>query len=110
MKKLLALLVLAAIAVGAYLTFFGGIEQVTEYRVKAALVEAGVGEKQADCMAGRMTERLSITQLRKLEALGSEDGSKLSLRDYVERVRSIDDPEVIEVSATSAGLCAIGLG
>ncbi len=110
MKKLLALFVLAAIAVGVYFTFFGGLEQVTEYRVKTALVEAGVGDKQAACMASRMTDRLSIAQLRKLEALGSEDGSKLSLREYVERVRSIDDPKVIEVSATSAGLCAVGLG
>ncbi len=110
MKRFLALLALAAIAGGIYLVFFGGIEQVTEYRVKTALMDAGVSEKRADCMAGRMTDRLTITQLRKLETLASEDGEKLNLGEYVKRVRKMGDAEVVTVTASSAGLCALGIG
>ncbi|WP_336986070.1 hypothetical protein [Altererythrobacter aquiaggeris] len=110
MKKALVVFIAALLAAGVYLLFFGGIEQVTQYRVKTALTDAGVGERTADCMARRMTDRLTIEQLRRLETLGAAEGGKLNLGDYVERVRDIGDDKVVTVTATSAGLCAIGLG
>jgi hypothetical protein len=64
-------------------------------------------------MAGRMVDRLSIGQLRKLEALKARAGERerpVSIGEYVERVRRVGDSEVIAVTASSAGLCAVGLG
>jgi hypothetical protein len=83
-----------------------GCSQIAESRVRAALIDAGLSGKDADCMAGRMVDRLSIAQLRKLEAL---EGEKRSLQDYVKAVRRAGDAEVFAVTASSAALCATGL-
>jgi hypothetical protein len=58
-------------------------------------------------MAQRMVDRLSIGQLRKLEALR---GGGRSLDDYLAAVRRVGDAEVIGVTVSSAALCATGLG
>jgi hypothetical protein len=39
-----------------------------------------------------------------------EPDSPQNLGDYVKRVRRIDDAEVVAVTVSSAGLCAIGIG
>jgi hypothetical protein len=57
-------------------------------------------------MAHRMVDRLTIKQLRKLEALR---GEKRSVADYVVAVRRVGDAEVLGVTASSAALCATGL-
>ena len=59
MRKLLLLILLVVLGVGAWLYWGGGLQVVTEHSVRVALVEAGVPEKQAECMAPRMAERLS---------------------------------------------------
>jgi hypothetical protein len=84
----------------------GCVEQIAESRVRSALVEAGVADPTADCMAGRMVDRLTIAQLRKLEAL---KGDSRSVGDYLAAVRRVGDPEVIAVTASSAALCSTGL-
>ncbi len=76
-------------------------------RVKGALVEAGLSDTNAACMADRMTDKLTILQLRKLQALR---GEKRSLSDYVAAVRKVGDPEVLAVTATSAAVCTTGFG
>ncbi|HKX78177.1 MAG TPA: hypothetical protein VJM34_06645 [Novosphingobium sp.] len=81
-------------------------ETISAARVRSALVEAGLSRQNADCMADRMVERLTIRQLRKLEALKSE---KRSLVDYVSAVRRVGDAEVIGVTASSAALCTTGI-
>jgi hypothetical protein len=83
-----------------------GCAQMTESRVRSALIEAGLSEPDADCMAGRMVERLSIAQLRKLEAL---EGEKRSLQDYIEAVSRVGDAEALAVTASSAALCTTGI-
>lgn len=91
----------------------GCIDRVVESRVKSALSEAGLSDKNASCMAGRMVDRLTISQLRKLEELKGRKGETekpVRLGDYVERVRRVGDAEVIAVTASSAALCATGLG
>ena len=99
MRRLLALtLVLAASA--------GCLEMIAESRVRSALVDAGLADATADCMAGRMVDRLSIAQLRRLEAL---KGEKRTLSDYLAAVNRVGDAEVISVTASSAGLCSTGL-
>lgn len=84
----------------------GCVEKIAEHRVRSALVDAGLSDRNADCMAQRMVDRLTIAQLRKLEAL---QGDKRSLADYVQAVRRVGDGEVIAVTASSAALCASGL-
>ena len=86
-----------------------GCAAIAEPKVRSALIDAGVGDRDADCMAGRMVDRLSIGQLRKLEALEPPAEGKRSLADYVEVVRRVGDAELIGVTASSAALCATGL-
>jgi hypothetical protein len=74
--------------------------------VKSAMVEAGLSESNAACMAERMTDRLSLGQLSKLKKL---KGEKRSLTDYVAAVRRVGDAEALSVTASSAALCATGL-
>lgn len=98
---------------GVCLSLSGCVQKIAESRVRTALVEAGLSERNSGCMAERMVDRLTISQLRKLEELKTKPGdhdSRLSLRDYVTRVRRVGDAEVVAVTATSAGLCAVGLG
>lgn len=95
------------------LVLSGCAETIAESRVRSALVEAGVSERDSACMAERMTDRLTIQQLRKLEALKAREGEAArpaTLGEYLARVRRVGDAEVIAVTASSAGLCAAGLG
>ena len=75
-------------------------------QVKSAMIDAGLSEGNAACMATRMTDRLSLIQLGKLRKL---KGEKRTLFDYVSAVRKVGDAEAIEVTASSAALCAMGL-
>ncbi|HEX4847835.1 MAG TPA: hypothetical protein VFV30_06800 [Novosphingobium sp.] len=75
-------------------------------QVKSAMLEAGLSEPNAACMAERMTDRLSLGQLNKLKQLR---GEKRSLTDYVNAVRRVGDAEALSVTASSAALCASGL-
>ena len=105
MRVLALLLALAALS--------GCVEKIAESRVRTALVEAGLSQRNADCMAGRMVDRLTIGQLRKLEELKAKPGEPerpVTIGEYLERVRRVGDSEVIAVTASSAGLCAVGLG
>ena len=101
----LRLAVAAALAVSA-LALGGCVERIAESRVRSALLDAGLSERNADCMAHRMVDRLTIRQLRKLEAL---QGEKRTLTDYVIAVRTVGDAEVVGVTASSAALCTTGL-
>ena len=74
--------------------------------VKSAMIDAGLSEANAACMATRMTDRLSLVQLNKLKRL---KGEKRSLSDYVGAVRRVGDAEALSVTASSAALCATGL-
>ena len=103
------LLLIAAAA----LALTGCVQKIAESRVHSALVEAGLSDKNADCMAGRMVDRLTIAQLKKLEAMKARAGERerlLTIGEFVERVRRVGDTEVVAVTASSAGLCAVGLG
>ena len=75
-------------------------------QVKSAMIEAGLSEPTAACMANRMTDKLSLFQLNKLKKLR---GSNRSLGDFVSAVRRVDDPEAVQVTVSSAALCATGL-
>ena len=101
-----------ACAVGTLVALTGCAQTIAQPRVRSALEGAGLSPAHAECMAKRMVDRLTIEQLRKLEALGPRDGEPrrpVGLADFVERVRRVGDAEVVAVTATSAGLCAAGL-
>jgi hypothetical protein len=95
------ILLIAALAIGP-----GCVSKLAYGRVKSALVDAGLSDRNAGCMADRMTDKLTIPQLRKLEALR---GEKRTLADYVNAVRRVGDAEVLGVTASSAALCTTGL-
>lgn len=97
----------ALVLCAAALALSGCVERIAESRVRSALVESGLSEQTSACMARRMVDRLTISQLRKLQALR---GPKRSLADYVIAVRKVGDRDVLEVTASSAALCATGFG
>ncbi|MBU6394012.1 MAG: hypothetical protein KGQ75_05510 [Sphingomonadales bacterium] len=96
----------AALAALAILVTACTPAKLAEGRVRSALLDAGLSEPNAACMAERMTDRLTLGQLRKLQALQSP---KRSIADYVMTVRRVGDRELIEVTVGSALLCASGL-
>ena len=80
-------------------------------RTRDGLIKAGLSAKMADCMAPRMADRLSITQLRQLAAVGKAsagEGGKTSVKHVIRRLRELDDPQIVSVVSTSAALCATG--
>ena len=111
-KLLIAIALLVVLAGGAI--FSGLADPLIEWRVRTALVEAGVNERRAECMAGRMVERLTPVQLWMLrQAMAAQPGEPdkgYGLGELVKRLRRVGDGEVIAVITTSAGLCAIGIG
>jgi hypothetical protein len=103
MRALYPFLAVAALA---------GCAQPFEGRVASKLAEAGLSRPMADCMAKRWVERLSVIQLQKISSL-SEDLSRergegrLTVARFIERVRAVDDPEVVEVVTSSTVACAL---
>ena len=98
MRWVPVVLIIALAACSTYKLAYG--------RVKSALLDAGLSERNSACMADRMTDKLTLAQLQKLERL---KGEKRSLIDYVSAVRRVGDVDAIEVTASSAALCATGL-
>lgn len=98
--------------VAVALLLAGCVEQIAESKVKSALLDAGLSERNSSCMAERMVDRLTIDQLRKLEQLKPRPGEPKTPTDlggYVERVRRVGDVEVLTVTSSSAAICAVGL-
>lgn len=113
MKKLLIFLALLA-GVVALAISSGAVDEVVEWRVKTALLESGASEERASCMSARMVDRLTIPQLWKLRTgMAPQEGETEkpeNIGEYVKRIRRIGDAEVVTVVASSAGLCALGIG
>jgi hypothetical protein len=81
-----------------------------ETQIRSALLDAGLSQPMATCMAGRLVDRLSATQLwklRELKQLGGKDAQNLSVRDFVNNSKSLQDPEIMSVISSSALVCAI---
>lgn len=81
-----------------------------EARVRSKLIEIGIRPPVAACMAERMTDRLSIAQLRKLQSVGGlakRDVSGMSIDELARRLRAFEDPELVSVVLRSGIGCAI---
>ena len=81
-----------------------------EARVESRLVDMGLSRSKARCMAERLVDRLSQSQLRKLGRLAgieNRDIRKMTLSELFDRVEALGDPEILKVT-TRAGIgCAI---
>lgn len=80
-----------------------------ETRLRTGLVNAGLSQSIAACMADRMVDRLSLRQLRRLGSLASlrdKNAGDLSLNQFLHKVRALKDPEILTVTTSSAALCA----
>lgn len=111
-KLIIGILVVMLLAGGAVYT--GLANPLIAMQVKGALVESGIGEKRASCMAERMVDRLTLRQLWKLrQGMAAQEGEPeegFGLGELIKRLRRVDDGEAVAVLTTSAGLCAVGLG
>ena len=81
-----------------------------ETRLRSGLQNAGLSKAMSTCMAGRMVDRLSLVQLRRLSALGSlkdREITDLTLDQFFRKVRALKDPEILAVTTSSAAVCAL---
>ncbi len=97
----------ALVALGAGATLLAGCAR-PETRLRDGLVRAGLAEPLAGCMAGRMVDRLSLMQLRRIGDLPQARRAG-SIDDFLHRVRALGDTQILAVSASSAALCAAGM-
>jgi hypothetical protein len=96
MRALLALVALGLLAGCA----------VPEARLRAGLVDAGLSQPMAACMAERMVDRLSLIQLRRIGDLPYAREER-SLQGFLRRVRALRDPEIWTVTSAAAARCAL---
>ncbi len=100
--KRIALVGIAALALSACAT--------PETRIRAALMDAGLSQPIAACMAGRMVDRLSLIQLNKLNGLKKlrgQDMRKVTVEEFLRRTRALQDPEILGVATSSGLICAV---
>ena len=83
-----------------------------EAKVRNSLIKAGLSEPMAACMAGRMVDRLSLTQLRRLSSMASikeKNLGQMTLDELIYRTRALQDPEILSVVNASGLRCAIAI-
>jgi hypothetical protein len=81
-----------------------------ETRVRTALMDAGLSQPIAGCMADRMVDRLSLIQLNKLKGLKKlrgQDMRKITVEEFQRRTRASQDPEIVGVTTSSGLICAV---
>ena len=81
-----------------------------EARVRQRLIEAGLKPRMAQCMAERLTDRLSIGQLRELgraARLPGRDVGNMTVDELVYRLRAVGDPQIVKVVTRSGIGCVI---
>lgn len=79
-------------------------------RLQAGLERAGLSTPMSACVATRMTDQLSLVQLRRIGALGNlrdDAAAGMSLDRFLYNIRSLGDPEILTVASTSAAACAL---
>jgi type IV pilus biogenesis protein CpaD/CtpE len=100
--KRIALVGIALLALSACAT--------PETRVRTALMDAGLSQPMAACMADRMIDRLSLIQLNKLNGLKKlrgQDMRKVTVEEFLRRTRALQDPEILGVATSSGLICAV---
>ena len=101
MKNLLLFLLLIGVAACA---------TTPEAKVRNSLIKAGLSEPMAACMAARMVDRLSLTQLQRLSSIASikeKNLGAMTVDELIYRTRALQDPEILSVVTSSGLRCAI---
>jgi hypothetical protein len=81
-----------------------------EARVRTGLMNAGLSDAMATCMADHMVNELSLVQLKRLSDLGALKGRKvtaISVEEFIQKTRSLRDTEILIETTKAAGKCVI---
>jgi hypothetical protein len=81
-----------------------------ETRVRTALMDAGLSRPVATCMAQRMVDRLSLSQLQRLSRLSGLSQQRigdLTIAEFMRKARALGDPEILTVVTTAGIGCSI---
>jgi len=100
--KRIALVSMALLALSACAT--------PETRVRTALMDAGLSQPMAACIADRIIDRLSLIHLNKLNGLKKlrgQDMRKVTVEEFLRRTRALQDPEILGVATSSGLICAV---
>ena len=88
------------VAAGAAAVAMAGLAScstVAENRIESALTDAGLSQPVAECIAGRMVDRLSWDQLRALGRLSEGSQNKnMSLAEFLRHYQAALDPERVD--------------
>jgi hypothetical protein len=85
-----------------------------ESQINNALIDAGLSKPMASCMAARMADQLSYSQLWKLRSLknlspknlSGADTKTMSIEEFMKNSKSLQDPEILKVITQSGIVCA----
>jgi uncharacterized lipoprotein YajG len=80
-----------------------------ESQINNALLDAGLSKPMASCMAARMADQLSYSQLwklRSLKNLRNADAKTMSIEEFMKNSKSLQDPEILKVITQSGIVCA----
>ena len=81
-----------------------------ESRLRAGLIDAGMGKRSSACVAREMADDLSVGQLVKVSKLGrfrEKSARNMSIDEFLKATRSLQDPEIVRIAAAAAIVCAI---
>lgn len=81
-----------------------------ESRIERSLLDAGLSRSVATCMADRLVDRLSASQLSslgRLAGLRDRDVGNMRVDEFLRRTQALVDPEIYAVLTTAGVGCAI---
>jgi hypothetical protein len=84
-----------------------GCAATYENRIESKLVDAGLSRSVAACMAERLVDRLSATQLQSLGRLAGSNVGEMRVDAFLQRARATVDPEVFAVVTRVGVGCAL---
>ncbi len=99
---------LAPLALLLALAGCGGAEE----KLRNGLIDAGLSENLATCMAKPMAKELSLNQLMKLNSLskvGRLDPRRTTYDQLMHQIRALGDPEILRITARAALGCTFGI-
>ena len=98
----------AFVALFAGLALSGCVRSIKEAEVLTSMRDLGLAEPDARCLANRAARRLSVGQLRSLQAAAKSVGDRSAstpLPAAVLRVRNMVDTETLGIAVAIAGEC-----
>lgn len=100
----------AALLLACALPLAGCASVSPEARVRTALIDAGISRPVAACMAERLVDRLSMSQLKRLHSLAKLPGrdiGAMTVDQFLRHIRALEDPEIFAVVSKVGIGCAI---